>query len=78
MWSPNELLKTEKQRDILSYITLQFFPFKKVPLEHYPNCFVVCHSLYLPDRRRIRRVFRELRRTVQSSSCQPSQTGRPV
>ena len=36
MWSPNELLKTEKQRDILSYITLQFFPFKKVPLEHYP------------------------------------------
>ena len=37
MWSPNELLKTEKQRDILSYITLQFFPFKKVPLEHYPN-----------------------------------------
>lgn len=40
MWSPNELLKTEKQRDILSYITLQFFPFKKVPLEHYPfRCF---------------------------------------
>lgn len=38
MWSPNELLKTEKQRDILSYITLQFFPFKKVPLEHYPKC----------------------------------------
>lgn len=37
MWSPNELLKTEKQRDILSYITLQFFPFKNVPLEHYPN-----------------------------------------
>ena len=37
MWSPNELLKTEKQRDILSYITLQFFPFKKVPLEHYPK-----------------------------------------
>ena len=37
MWSPNELLKIEKQRDILSYITLQFFPFKKVPLEHYPN-----------------------------------------
>lgn len=44
MWSPNELLKTEKQRDILSYITLQFFPFKKVPLEHYPNGqdFFVC------------------------------------
>lgn len=43
MWSPNELLKTEKQRDILSYITLQFFPFKKVPLEHYPKvtvCFL--------------------------------------
>ena len=37
MWSPNELLKIEKQRDILSYITLQFFPFKKVPLEHYPK-----------------------------------------
>lgn len=36
MWSPNELLKIEKQRDILSYITLQFFHFKKVPLEHYP------------------------------------------
>lgn len=36
MWSPNELLKTEKQRDILSYITLQFFHFKKVPLEHCP------------------------------------------
>ena len=41
MWSPNELLKTEKQRDILSYITLQFFPFKKVPLEHYPNWGVI-------------------------------------
>lgn len=36
MWSPNELLKIEKQRDILSYITLQFFHFKKVPLEHCP------------------------------------------
>lgn len=50
MWSPNELLKTEKQRDILSYITLQFFPFKKVPLEHYPNVrslFIFPHpSLY--------------------------------
>lgn len=48
MWSPNELLKTEKQRDILSYITLQFFPFKKVPLEHYPKVqryFVVCAIL---------------------------------
>lgn len=42
MWSPNELLKTEKQRDILSYITLQFFPFKKVPLEHYPNAQEFC------------------------------------
>lgn len=41
MWSPNELLKIEKQRDILSYITLQFFPFKKVPLEHYPKAFGV-------------------------------------
>ena len=42
MWSPNELLKIEKQRDILSYITLQFFHFKKVPLEHCPlhrGCF---------------------------------------
>ena len=38
MWSPNELLKIEKQRDILSYITLQFFHFKKVPLEHCPFC----------------------------------------
>ena len=38
MWSPNELLKIEKQRDILSYITLQFFHFKKVPLEHCPLC----------------------------------------
>ena len=55
MWSPNELLKTEKQRDILSYITLQFFPFKKVPLEHYPKCVVLfcfpiekCCYLYTP------------------------------
>ena len=40
MWSPNELLKIEKQRDILSYITLQFFHFKKVPLEHCPFCAV--------------------------------------
>lgn len=55
MWSPNELLKIEKQRDILSYITLQFFHFKKVPLEHCPfsaaflDCFKTCnpsqHSL---------------------------------
>ena len=56
MWSPNELLKIEKQRDILSYITLQFFHFKKVPLEHCPltahtpfcqrplsgNCHIIC------------------------------------
>ena len=47
MWSPNELLKTEKQRDILSYITLQFFPFKKVPLEHYPNLRFPFHTLFL-------------------------------
>lgn len=46
MWSPNELLKTEKQRDILSYITLQFFPFKKVPLEHYPfGCVLLLSCL---------------------------------
>ena len=44
MWSPNELLKIEKQRDILSYITLQFFHFKKVPLEHCP--FARRFSLY--------------------------------
>ena len=42
MWSPNELLKIEKQRDILSYITLQFFHFKKVPLEHYPFGCGIC------------------------------------
>lgn len=41
MWSPNELLKIEKQRDILSYITLQFFHFKKVPLEHCPFAEVI-------------------------------------
>lgn len=41
MWSPNELLKIEKQRDILSYITLQFFHFKKVPLEHCPFSAVI-------------------------------------
>ena len=42
MWSPNELLKIEKQRDILSYITLQFFHFKKVPLEHCPLIGGLC------------------------------------
>ena len=52
MWSPNELLKIEKQRDILSYITLQFFHFKKVPLEHCPLCarhlyYRVYHKSYL-------------------------------
>lgn len=48
MWSPNELLKIEKQRDILSYITLQFFHFKKVPLEHCPFCCAFpLHSVYL-------------------------------
>ena len=53
MWSPNELLKIEKQRDILSYITLQFFHFKKVPLEHCPLhhalfvCFIFCLSFIL-------------------------------
>ena len=54
MWSPNELLKIEKQRDILSYITLQFFHFKKVPLEHCPfhqpflykyDCFVILYRI---------------------------------
>ena len=48
MWSPNELLKIEKQRDILSYITLQFFHFKKVPLEHCPlraDAFVFVETL---------------------------------
>ena len=50
MWSPNELLKTEKQRDILSYITLQFFPFKKVPLEHYPLQSVsIKNTSWLPE-----------------------------
>lgn len=46
MWSPNELLKIEKQRDILSYITLQFFHFKKVPLEHCPfaDGIIFCFS----------------------------------
>lgn len=51
MWSPNELLKTEKQRDILSYITLQFFPFKKVPLEHYPKAAVCITSGQLGPKR---------------------------
>lgn len=50
MWSPNELLKIEKQRDILSYITLQFFHFKKVPLEHCP--FHVIFPLSRTERRR--------------------------
>lgn len=48
MWSPNELLKIEKQRDILSYITLQFFHFKKVPLEHCPFFlphFILWHAM---------------------------------
>ena len=54
MWSPNELLKIEKQRDILSYITLQFFHFKKVPLEHCPfgnsffHTFLYCGCGFLP------------------------------
>lgn len=54
MWSPNELLKIEKQRDILSYITLQFFHFKKVPLEHCPfgnsffHAFLYCGCGFLP------------------------------
>lgn len=58
MWSPNELLKIEKQRDILSYITLQFFHFKKVPLEHCPlgkrpSFYAVQNSRpYLSDRGR--------------------------
>lgn len=49
MWSPNELLKIEKQRDILSYITLQFFHFKKVPLEHCPLVRVLffCSLAYI-------------------------------
>ena len=51
MWSPNELLKIEKQRDILSYITLQFFHFKKVPLEHCPlghTPFVINPNYFVP------------------------------
>ena len=52
MWSPNELLKTEKQRDILSYITLQFFPFKKVPLEHYPFFTVYFFLFFLYNHHR--------------------------
>lgn len=52
MWSPNELLKIEKQRDILSYITLQFFHFKKVPLEHCPfgrhPCFFASKTRFAP------------------------------
>ncbi len=31
MWSPNELLKIEKQRDILSYITLQKGSLRALP-----------------------------------------------
>lgn len=49
MWSPNELLKIEKQRDILSYITLQFFHFKKVPLEHCPlGCPLLLFQIVCP------------------------------
>lgn len=48
MWSPNELLKIEKQRDILSYITLQFFHFKKVPLEHCPFFGSFFHTIFQP------------------------------
>lgn len=55
MWSPNELLKIEKQRDILSYITLQFFHFKKVPLEHCPFVtsllfFSACAVIIIADK----------------------------
>ena len=60
MWSPNELLKIEKQRDILSYITLQFFHFKKVPLEHCPfltNSLFPC-MLYMYSLRRYVRTIR--------------------
>ena len=59
MWSPNELLKIEKQRDILSYITLQFFHFKKVPLEHCPFAGGITHFSALFRRaRRVRRMWR--------------------
>ena len=64
MWSPNELLKIEKQRDILSYITLQFFHFKKVPLEHCP----FSQGLFLCNRKLrsyyIKNIGYSLQRTI--------------
>ena len=70
MWSPNELLKIEKQRDILSYITLQFFHFKKVPLEHCPLKlrslpFLSILFLAAPNRS-FHKAFKERMRTVRS------------
>ena len=35
MWSPNEISKQEKQRDIFAYITLPFFQIKKGSLSTF-------------------------------------------
>lgn len=35
MWSPNEISKQEKQRDIFAYITLPFFQVKKGSLSTF-------------------------------------------
>ena len=39
MWSPNEISKQEKQRDIFAYITLPFFQIKKGSLSTFRFCF---------------------------------------
>ena len=36
MWSPNLILKAEKQRDIFAYITLLIFQVKKGSLKTFP------------------------------------------
>ena len=38
MWSPNEISKQEKQRDIFAYITLPFFQVKKGSLSTFRFC----------------------------------------
>lgn len=38
MWSPNEISKQEKQRDIFAYITLPFFQIKKGSLSTFRFC----------------------------------------
>lgn len=65
MWSPNLILKEEKQRDIFAYITLLIFQVKKGSLKTFPfyvrSFFKLCKVKYC---KKMQKVYNRIHRRV--------------